>query len=502
MRDLLVIDSAEDLDTEATLAIVGGRRLELGRGMLLALSERRSEVMHRLNNGEPVYGVNTGMGAASTIRLDDQAQSLQQSNLMLARAVGSAPWLGTEEVRAVLVVRLRTFLTGDAGVSEELCTRLVDLLNLDLQPAIPRSRLGAAGEIIPLAHLGGALTGSGEYVSAAGTRSAMEVLADVGLSPFSLGPKEGVALIEGIPVTTGLAMLCARDARAIAEQATAVVSAELSLISASRDPFTSAIARADPELAIVLGAVRELAGESVKPRTLQSPLSFRVVGPAIAQLIRSISAVDRAVSRAIVGVTDSPAFLDGRFVGTAGFDGFELAASLDALRLSTIHLAETSTARLHRLLDDRVTGLPRQLSDEQGLHAGLVAVHKRAVGVIHEMLARGRPSSLGAIETSLGQEDVQSFSIEAATACGDAIAGARDVLACELLAVIQGMRLSPQQPSSLGFRLDVLLADISAQLPDGTADRPFGREIAAISQLLASGWARGIFQERRSSLEE
>ncbi len=488
----LLIGSPEDLDVGALLAIADGRRVELEDGLLQAIAAGRQRALDTLNADEPVYGVNTGMGAASEIRLDNAAQLIQQDNLMLARAVGSAPWLDTCEARAAVAARLRSFLNGEAGVSPGLCVRLTEILNRDLQPAIPRGRLGAAGEIIPLAHLGGALTGSGEFLGADGAVPAPGALEGAGLEPFRLGPKEGVALIEGVPVTTALAILRVRAARSVAEQTVAVLAAGLALIGANREPFEADVARSNPELGVVLGAVRRLVGTDPHPRSLQAPLSFRIAGPAVAHLLRSIDALERAVDRALDGVTDSPALLGGRFVGTAGFDGFDLAASLDGLRLSLIHCAEASAARLHRLLDERVTGLPRQLSGRPGLHGGMVAVHKRAVGVTHALVGAARPVSIGVSETSLGQEDVQSFSVEAAVACGDAIDAVRDVLACELLAVNQAIHLIPGAPSAWGAELQALLAAVVGLLPEGTADRPFGREVAKLSGLLATGWAEGL----------
>lgn len=491
MTAALLVDRVDELDRAALLAVIAGRRLQLGDGLLAAVAVRRSEVLTALRSGDAVYGVTTGMGAASEVRLDETAQGLHQQNLMLARSVGGAPWLSGREARAALAVRLRTFLVGDAGVSAELCLRLVDLLNRGLVPAIPRTGHGAAGEIIALAHLGAALTGAGEFLSGDSSVRAAAALTAAGLSAFPLGPKEGVALIEGIPVTTGLAILCSRDAGELADQATAILAAELALTRVNRDPFAAVVARADAELASVLRSIRALAGESTPPRALQAPVSFRVAPGALAALVRSIDGVERATQRALDGVTDSPAFLDGRFTGTAGFDGFDLASSLDALRVCLVHLAGTSVARMHRLLDEGVTGLPRQLSDRPGLHAGLVAVHKRAVGELHLLLGRCRPASLGAVETSLGQEDVQSFSIEAAATCADAIVAVRSIFACELLAVLQAARLAPG-PLRVAPALRELLAELSAPLPTGTADRPFGRDLAAITRLLASGWANGV----------
>ncbi|NOJ60421.1 aromatic amino acid lyase [Arthrobacter sp. 260] len=519
---VLRISDPQQLDATAIAEIAGGRPLRLEKSLLDAISAQRREVLELLSDGSPVYGVNTGMGAASEVPLDVIAQSRHQNNLMLARAVGSAPWLTRPETRAVIAVRLRTFLTGDAGVSAELCVRLAELLSMDLLPAIPRTRIGAAGEIIPLAHLGGALTGSGAFLAdagagqTAGTTSrpmaghgvvhgagdgavnAAGVFEAAGMAPYSFGIKEGVALIEGVPVTTALAILLANDARLLAAQAIALLSAEVCLVGASRDPFDPALARADAELGTVLGAIRRLAGEDSAPRTLQSPLSFRVLGPAVAHLLRSIAGVEAAVGRALNGVTDSPAYLDGRFIGTAGFDGFDLSASLDGLRLSLIHVAETSAARVHRLLDERFTGLPRQLSGQPGLYAGMVAVHKRTVGVVHELVAAARASSVGAIETSFGQEDVQSFSAEAAEACDHAVMGLRDILACELLTVIQGVRLAQDPLEHVDRRLGTLVDDASDLLPAGTDDRAFGKDISLLNELLASGWGRWVSTEELS----
>lgn len=519
---VLHISDPQQLDAAAIAEIAGGRPLRLEKSLLDVISAQRREVLELLADGSPVYGVNTGMGAASEVPLDVVAQSRHQNNLMLARAVGSAPWLTRPQTRAVIAVRLRTFLTGDAGVSAELCVRLAELLSTDLLPAIPRTRLGAAGEIIPLAHLGGALTGSGAFLADAvagqaadhrsrhlashgavhdagdGAIDAAEVFKAAEMAPYSFGTKEGVALIEGVPVTTALAILLANDARLLAAQAITLLSAEVNLVEASRDPFDPALARADAELGTVLGAIRRLAGANPTPRTLQSPLSFRVLGPAVAQLLRSIAAVDAAVGRALNGVTDSPAYLDGRFIGTAGFDGFDLSASLDGLRLSLIHVAETSAARVHRLLDERFTGLPRQLSGQPGLHAGMVAVHKRTVGVVHELVAAARASSVGAIETSFGQEDVQSFSAEAAESCDHATVGLRDILACELLTVIQGVRLAQDPLENVDRRLRTLVDDASDLLPAGTDDRPFGKDISLLNGLLANGWGRWVLTEELS----
>jgi histidine ammonia-lyase len=210
---------------------------------------------------------------------------------------------------------------------------------------------------------------------------------------------------------------------------------------------------------------------------LQAPVSFRVAGQVNSQIRRAVGRLEQAVERAFVGVTDSPAFLAGEFVGTAGFHGIDLAAHCDQLVAALAHAAEVSTARIHRLLDPAVTGLPAQLAAEPGPQAGLVTVHKRAVATSHYLRRLALPSAIGALETSNGQEDVQSFSWEAVGVLGEAVRLTREVVACELLAVHQAFALS-KRPVPAG--LQGLLGEVANVVPPILADRPFGVDLARL----------------------
>jgi histidine ammonia-lyase len=472
-----LIRRAGQLDRAVIEDVARGGRVELAAELLAGLAANRAEVLAALDGDRPVYGVNTGMGAMAEVRLDAAARDRHQDTLMAGRAVGSAPWLRRDEARALLAARLRTLLDPAAGVSPELCRHLVALLDADVVPAVPARGIGAAGEIIPLAHAGAALLGTGQVLDPAGAATdAGPALAAAGLRPRSFGAKEGVAFLEGVPGLTGLAVLTGSAVRVLAKQVVVGAAAAHAVVRASPDPLHPALADGD-ELAVVLATLRELRGDGPAGR-LQAPVSFRVTAPAVAVLLRAVHALDAAADRALNGVTDSPAYLDGRFVGTAGFAGTELAAALSALTTALAHLAELGAARLHRLLDPAVTGLPRQLSDAPGRHAGMVAVHKRAVGVAHRLRRFTLPALGGAMETSLGQEDVQSFGFEAAECAGEAVAGLREVLACELLAVHQAALLGGPAFES-----------VAAVLPSGAGDRPYGRDLDRIVALLSSGWA-------------
>ena len=478
----------EDLDAAAVLRVADADPLVLEPALLEAVARSRAETLTALASGARVYGVTTGMGSQATLAVGTADQPGFQGDLMLARSVGSAPWLDHRTVRAVLAVRLRTLLAPEAGVSPELVAALAALLDTGLHPGIPATGNGAAGEIIPLAHLGAFLTGqdtgpTGDSV--AGTA-------------YTFAAKEGVAFLQGVPVATARAVLVAADVRLLVAQQVAVTAAEVALTRAPRDPYHPALARGDAELGTVLAGLRSLAGDEPDPRMLQAPVSFRVAGPALAHLLRAASRLDEAVERALTGVTTSPALVDGTFLGTAGFDGFDLAASLDAVRLALLHAAETGAARLHRMLDPRVTGLPPQLSPEPGRQTGLVAVHKRAVGLLHEARRGSAPASLGAVETSQGQEDVQSFGLEAARAAADAVDVLRDVTASELLAVHQATLLDDTAPRGTE-RLRMVLHKASEHLGTTTRDRILGREVAAIAHVLGVGWAHDALDSIRDA---
>lgn len=478
------------------LAVARGELVpELGDELTGWLDARRARMLAALDAGGPVYGVTTGMGALSEHGLDDAARARYSEALLAARAAGGPPWLSPAETRAVLAVRLRTFLNGDAGVSAALCGRLAESIALGVLPALPRRSTGVAGEIVGLAHLGAALTGAGEVLArgqGADTIPARQALAAAGLVPLRLGPKEGVALIEGVPMTTALAVLAAADARETLRHALIVVAAEFAITGAARDVLDARLARGDDVLARITERLHDLAGPLSRRRQLQPAVSFRASPQVLAHLSRTIDALDAAIERALGGVTDSPAFLDGQFVGSAGFYGYDLAVHLHALTVALIGVAELGTARLHRLMDPAVTGLNAQLSAEPGPQTGLTPVHKRAVGVAHELRRQAIPAVIGPVETSGGQEDTQAFSLEAAQACRIAGDGVTEVLACELLAVHQARRLAVGRsdavlPAGLGAELDALTAD----LPASVTDRPFGRDVEALRDRLSAQQRHG-----------
>jgi histidine ammonia-lyase len=281
-------------------------------------------------------------------------------------------------------------------------------------------------------------------------------------------------LLAGVPGATALSVRRHAEAVALTSRMEAAAALSITAAGAPRDPYLAACARGDEILGLVLGRLRQAIGDVPERSAMQAPTSFRVAGLVLTHLLRAADGLASAISRALTGVTDSPAFLEGRFVGTAGFHGLDLAAHCDQLTAALTHACEVSAARIHRLLDPRVTGLPAQLAATPGPDTGLVTVHKRAAGEVHAMRRLAAPATTGLIETSGGQEDVQSFAWEAAETLREALRHAQAVTACELLTAYQAIILAgrPAPPGCRGV-LDWLAAIVDPIV----ADRPFGEDI-------------------------
>lgn len=492
MTTVITVAKPEELDGAAVLAIADGATIQLNPELRTRIQERRHAMVAALETAGPVYGVSTGMGAQGGVELDAEAQGSFSERLMLGRAVGGPPWLDRTEVRAMLAVRLRSFLAGDAGVSAELCDWLVTLLNHEVLPAVPRDASGSAGEIVPLAHAFGHLAGVGLLLPVGGGGDGTAV--DAGpvvepLAPPRLGVKEGVALLQGRPVATALALLRAAEVSRAVRQSAAVVAAELSLVRAAPGPYLPELAGDDVHLAEVLGWLRHLRGPVGEARRAQVAVSFRVPGPVLAALTRACESAREAAERSLSAVTDSPAYLpdhDPPFASTAGFHASDVALGLDGLRTALVHSAQSGVARLHRLLDPRVTGLNAQLAAEPGC-AGLVAVHKQVAGEV-AAIAGEIPAVLRMTETALGHEDVQSSAPAAAEQVRRAITVARRVTAAELLAVHQARLLAgaEQDPVSASVLAD-WLTEATSGVPRTVEDRPWGVDLAALTEVLRCG---------------
>ncbi|BCJ34249.1 histidine ammonia-lyase [Actinocatenispora thailandica] len=493
---------------DAIRAIADGARLTLSPRLLAEVAANREQVRAALTDpNRPVYGVTTGMGAFAGRRLDPDEQASHQLRLLTARAVGEPPWLPVADVRALLAIVLRTALRPETGASAELCRFLADRLNDGFHPAVPREGIGCAGEIIPLCHAGQALAGigtvlaerdpaapGGDPAAAAGLADpsgdrvevpAAEALAARGVEPYRPGPKEGVILLEGIPVATMHGIRRGAEAATATERLLVAAAATIDALGAPRAGYDPRLAAGDPVLADRYARLRALTdGGTVRAGVLHAPVSFRVVPQVLAHLSRTVADLAGAVDRALGWVTDSPAFLAGEFVSTAGYHACELGLRLDAVTAALTHAAESSVQRMARLLDERYSGLPPQLAAVPGPQAGLVTVHKRAVGELQALRRLAAPATLGSLDTSAGQEDLQAFAPAAGEQLRAALDRVESITAAELLTAYQAWTV---RGAAIAPALVPLRAAIGELVPPVYQDRPLGVDLRRLRTALRSG---------------
>ncbi|MFE0027335.1 aromatic amino acid lyase [Amycolatopsis sp. NPDC059021] len=454
-------------------------RIELAPELLDAMAENRARMLAALaSSPRPVYGVNTGMGRLATHKLSPEQQAGHQRNLLIGRAVGGPPWLPEDDVRMLLVARLRDVLRPDAGASPELARFLADRINDRFIPAVPRSGLGSAGEIIPLSHAFQTFLGIGTVLEDGVETPAADALARRGVEPYVLGPKEGATLIQGSPLAIVHAARTWGETQQLVDLQTLAAAITIDVLGAPRDVYEPKLARGDDHRYTLMHELDMLiTGSSVRAGVVQAPVSVRVGPRAITHADRVNSDLAAALRRWREDPTDSPAFLDGEFVPTTGFHAVELGLRMDAVSAALVHLGEVSVQRMNRLLDERFSGLPPQLAVDPGPQAGLVPLHKRAVGELHALRRLAAPATLGSMDTSAGQEDVQAFAWAAGEQTRAAAAHLFAITACELIAGVQAHHLR-ETPAPLGLR--AAYAWLTGIVPPALVDRPLGPDVETL----------------------
>ncbi|WP_410668319.1 aromatic amino acid lyase [Amycolatopsis sp. cmx-4-68] len=458
-----------------------GDRLELAEPLVAALKQRRKALLAALEGDAPVYGVNTGMGRLAGVRLDARRQAEHQRNLLVGRAVGGPPWLPPPDVRALLVVRLRDFLQPWSGVSAELVQFLVDRLNDGFTPAVPRSGLGSSGEIIPLSHAFQTFLGIGTVLEDGVEVPASDALASRGVTPYVLGPKEGASLLQGSPLAVVHAQRGWAEARQLIRLQTLTEAMAIDVLGAPREVFSPVMAGGDEQLRSVLVSLGGLAGPGpVRAGVVQAPLSVRVAPRALAHASRVNAELESARQRWETMPGDSPSFVDGAFLPGTAHHAVDLGLRMDAVTAALVHLGEISVQRQHRLLDERFSGLPAQLTTDPGPRAGLVPLHKRAAGELHALRRLASPATLGSMDTSAGQEDVQAFAWAAGEQLRAAASHLFAITACELVTASQARYLAVDGAPELGEAYEW----VRSVVPPVDEDRPLGPEVQRLIEVL------------------
>jgi histidine ammonia-lyase len=471
------------------------------RGAAVALNEAALPVIVRgaaavekiLARGEPVYGINTGFGKLATVRIAPEDLETLQRNLVLSHAAGVGEAMPVAIARLMMALKMCSLAQGASGVRAATVQLLAAMLAKDVIPVIPaQGSVGASGDLAPLAHLAAVMIGTGEVFCDGARMPAAEGLERAGLAPVVLGPKEGLALLNGTQFSTAYALAGLFEAELLFR--TALLSGALATDAArgSDAPFDPRIhgLRGHKGQVEVAAALRDLmAGSEIRAshitgdERVQDPYCLRCQPQVMGAVLDVLRQAAATLGTEANGVTDNPLIFDDPAEALSGgnFHAEPVAFAADMIAMAVCEIGSISERRLAMLVDPVLSGLPAFLAPKPGLNSGFMIPQVTAAALVSENKGRAFPAVVDSIPTSANQEDHVSMAAHGARRLMAMTDNLRGIIAIELLAAAQGCDFHPMKSSE---RLEAVRAKIRAVVPHLDEDRYFAPDIESAISLL------------------
>src|SRR5579862_1661923 len=484
------------LTLEAIEAAADGAPVSISTVALERVARARAFVEERFASGEAIYGVTTGFGRLANVPVDPKDAALLQLNLVRSHAAGTGAPLDPRLVRAAGTLRANSLSAGHSGVKTETLELIVELLNRGVTPVVPcQGSVGASGDLAPLAHMTLTLIGEGEALYRGERLPSAVALERAGLRPVVLGAKEGLALINGTQVMTGIAALGVLRAERLAAAADVIGAMSLEAYLGTEHVFDRRLNELRPhpgqgrvaENLCVLLADSEIVQSHADCGRVQDPYSYRCI-PVVHGAVRdSIAHVRRVTEIEANSVTDNPLVFpdDGEFLSGGNFHGEPIALAIDFLKIAISELASIGERRLYLLLNAEDRGLPLFLTGRSGLQSGLMIVQYAAAAAVNDNKGLAWPSSVDSIPTSAGQEDHVSMGMTSANNLIRVLDNVEGALACELLGALAATEFRRPLRSGRGTQAAFDLA--REHIAAWNEDRAPAPDIAKARELIRSG---------------
>ncbi|MGQ3112869.1 MAG: histidine ammonia-lyase [Brevundimonas sp.] len=447
--------------------------------------------------GRTVYGVNTGFGLLANTSIAPEDLETLQKNLVLSHACGVGALLPDAVTRLLMVLKIASLSKGASGIRRETLEALIALVNADVLPCIPsKGSVGASGDLAPLAHMSCVLIGVGEARHDGQTLDAEAALARVGLTPLTLGPKEGLALLNGTQCSTALALAGLFATEAAFSAAIAAGALSVDALKGSDAPFDARIhaLRGQPGQIAVAARLRELmAGSAIRASHLeddgkvQDPYSLRcqpqVMGAVLDVIRQSAATLEREAN----AVTDNPLvfFEDGDVISGGNFHAEPVAFAADQLAMALCEIGNTSERRTSILVDPKMSDLPAFLVKESGLNSGFMIAQVTAAALVAENRMVAHPCSVDTVPTSANQEDHVSMATHGARRLLDMAENTATVVGIELLAAAQGVEF--HRPLTSSPDLEQVFAIVREAAAPYAQDHYFAPDIARATAGVSAG---------------
>ena len=406
-----------------------------------------------------VYGINTGFGKLASTKIAHDRLAELQRNLVLSHSVGTGDALPDGVVRLILATKAVSLARGHSGIRPAMVDALLALANANVLPVIPaKGSVGASGDLAPLAHLSCVLIGEGQAKVDGKVVSGAEAMRSVGLTPFVLGPKEGLALLNGTQVSTALALAGLFGAENLLAAGLVAGCLSLEAIKGSVKPFDARIHEARGQLGqiAVAAAVRGLLhGSEIDPShphcgRVQDPYSIRCVPQVMGACLDNLQHAARVLRIEANAASDNPlVFTDtGEVISGGNFHAEPVAFAADIIALAVAEIGAISERRMALLLDTGLSGLPAFLIRDSGVNSGFMIAQVTAAALAAENQCLANPSSVTSLPTSANQEDHVSMATYGARRLADMVNNAAVVVGVEAMAAAQGMEFDRSLKSS------------------------------------------------------
>ena len=452
MKERTVTVNGKDLTIEDIVAVSRqNAEVKISADSKKRIKDSKKIVEDIIKSGKPTYGISTGFGELSTVTITKDQNGALQRNLILSHSCGVGNPFPEDIVRAIMLLRLNTHASGFSGVSPEVPEILLQMLNKGVTPFVPeKGSLGSSGDLANLAHIALVMIGEGKAYYGGKLLDGKKALAAAGLKPVTLSGKDGLAIINGTPVMSGIGALALHDAEQLlktANMGASLVFEAFRGITAALDPR---IHKSRPHkgqmdtAAFILKMLKGSSSVNSREGDVQDPYTLRCVPQVHGASADAIAYVRKVLEIEINSVTDNPlVFPDNHDVISGGnFHGQPIAITMDFLGIAVSELANISERRIERLVNPQLNGgLPAFLIENGGVNSGFMIPQYTAACLVSENKVLAHPASVDSITSSGNKEDHVSMGTTAARKITEIVKNTRHVLAIEWLTAAQACDL-------------------------------------------------------------
>ncbi|HEY2567856.1 MAG TPA: histidine ammonia-lyase [Candidatus Udaeobacter sp.] len=477
---------------------LNGEAVTISRLVEPRVSASRKVVEEIIERDSVVYGVTTGFGKLSDVRIPRDALRELQLNLVRSHACGIGEPLSEAEVRAMMLLRANVLSLGFSGIRLDIIQLLRDMLNRRVHPLVPeKGSVGASGDLAPLAHLALTLIGEGEAFFDGQRMESAEALRRAKLRPVQLEAKEGLALLNGtqaMHAVGGLAVLRAKRLSRLADVSGAMSLEALKGTPAAFDPRLQDARPHPGQIAAAKHLLTLLEGSEIRQSHLkddprvQDAYSLRCMPQVHGAVRGALSHCEDVLLVESASATDNPLVFaeSGEVISGGNFHGAPLAYAFDYAAIAVADLMGISERRMDRLVNpDKSEGLPAFLAQKPGIESGFMIAHVAAASLVNEARVLAHPASIDNITTSGGKEDHVSMGMTSALKLRSMIDLAENLLAIELLAAAEGLEY--RRPLKSGAGVERAFAVVRKLAPPLTKDRSLANDIARVAEAIRRG---------------